>query len=163
MTIPEIMQAIHADLADWVGEHKGTLSVAKDPWNVLELLTQGPAGFLVVLHWAGDDALGEQEQDPLAGNQIDVIVGYNLALEPQPEVALFKPRGTRPALLALVNDCRARVLSMVFPDDHETTRALGYGGAEAVTLPNGWPLAAYKFRVRLDAAVDVDDQREVTP
>jgi len=157
MRLDEILEALRADLEPWVKTKRGQLSIALDPWNVLELLVNGPQGFQVILHWGGDDATGDQPAEPLADNTLEVIVGYNLGLNARPDLALVKNLPERPSLLKLVNDVRARVLSYVFPPD-VTMQTPEYAGCKPVTLPEGIPLAAYKFQVKLTALVERDEQ-----
>lgn len=155
MHIDEVISAVHDHLAPWAQAQKGRLVVATDPFNVLEILATGPRGFVVVLGFGGDEALGEEEQNPLATATVEVTVGYCLGLDIAQGLLLFKAKTDRPSLLGLVSACRAQLLALTFADDGESGRFLAYGGCEPVTLPDGFPLAAYKVRARLDMAVEV--------
>ena len=158
MTLDAMMTALYDDLLPWVEGKKGRLSVAKDPWNVLEILVNGPQGFQVILHWGGDSDVGELPGEPMAENIIEVIVGYSLGLQAKPDVALIKNQATRSSLLKHVNDVRARVLAYVFPAE-ETGESLQYAGCEPLVTPDGIPLAAYKFRAKLTARVEQEASR----
>lgn len=159
ITIDHILRAFHDDLLPWLKERKGELSIARDPIEPLEILTQAPGKFLVILHWAGDDQVGDQDAEAIGNNAIEIYVGRGLGLTSVPQQALLINRPGGPGLLRLVNDVRARVLSLGFPQD-DTLETLAYGGAQAVTLPNGVALAAYKFTVRLQAEIEVEETRE---
>lgn len=157
MRIDEMVSALQADFATWVAGVKGKLSIARDPWNVLEILCEGPQGLQVILHWNGDEPAGDLSQDPLSNNALEVIVGYNLGLNAQQDDALIVNRTNRPSLLKFVTDARARLLTYKFAED-VTEQFLEYAGTEPVTLPDGMPLAAYRIRARLTARVDTDEE-----
>lgn len=154
----QILESVKKDLDDWAATLAGAkvqVSVARDPYNVLELLVQGPAGLCVVIHWAGDEGNGKIG-DPKADNLIEVIVGYNLGLTIPLDQALYKSTANRPSLLKYVNDVRARLLTIQFTAD-ETRQFTFYSGCEPIVLPDGVPLAAYRMKARLDAIVETDE------
>ena len=158
MTPDKILLALKTDLeARWAASNKARVSLASDPWNVLELLVNGPAGLLLVLHWAGEDQLGDQEQAPLATQKIDVILACNLGPEIEKGSGLVKDTPQRQALLALVASLRDEILSLTCPDE-ETGTYFAYAGAEGVTTPEGIPLAAWKLSFRLDIALPDDTE-----
>ena len=164
MHLDQIAAAVHADLASWVREYKGRACVATDPLNVLEILATGPRGLVVIVGYGGGEQLGDQG-DPdaaLSAETLEVTVGHALGLEVDQGISLLQNRHGRTSLLRLLSLCRARVLSMRFADGGESDTGLAYAGTEAVTLQDGFPLAAYKFKVRLDMAVEVDEPRDVT-
>lgn len=155
MRIDEIMEALRKDLDGWVKERRGVLSVARDPWDALDVLINGPQGVQFVLAWGGDDSLGEQATEPLAGNIIELTVAYNLGLSAGRDAALTENKVDRPSLLKLTNDARARLLAYVFAANDEP-QVLEYGGTQPVTLPEGIPLAAFRIRAVVPQAVEVE-------
>ncbi len=161
MHTDKIPKAIYDDLLTWVQAQKGRLCLARDPLEVIELLTTGPLGFVVILGFGGDGSGQEGTEDLVTEQKIEVTVGMNLGLEFDKGLMLFKTKGTRVNLLRLFSLCRARVLSLSFPASTEDTgQTLRYGGSEAVTMPSGFPLSAYKFSVHLDAVIETDEPRE---
>jgi hypothetical protein len=160
-TPAQLLALYQADLNTWAMIKKAKLSIAKDPWHVLELLAESPAGLRLILHWAGDDSLGDQNEAIGSANHLEVIVSYNLGLTAKPDAALTQDQPNRPALLKLVSDIRERVLSLFIPDA-ETAVSLSarYSGCETVTTPEGLPLAAYKLKFEFDAAFPDYDMRE---
>jgi hypothetical protein len=136
-----------------VRRNKGAVSIAKDPWNVLELLAESPAGFRCILHWAGDKLLGDQEELPLLTSRLEVILSYNLGLTATAESALVEksPLTDRPSLLRLVAIVRERVLQKLWPADF-TEEQIRYVGTDPVGTPEGIPLAAYRLVFELDHA-----------
>jgi len=157
MRIDQIIDDLRKDFDGWVKERRGTLTVAKDPWHALEILCTGPQGIQFILGWGGDDTEGDQAQEPLGDNVIELTVAYNLGLEADRDAALMKNRDNRPSLLKLVNDARARLLAYVFAADDEP-QFLAYGGTTPVTVPEGLPLAAFRIRATILQKVEIDEQ-----
>lgn len=129
---------------------KPTVSIAKDPWNVIEILTDAPRGVRLVIHWAGEEALGDEPAAPLATQRIEVIVGFALGLRAGVDSALVENLENRPSLLRLVSLVRARVLGMTFTEPDASEGLFRYRGCEPVETPEGVPLAAYRLRFELD-------------
>ncbi|WP_043588981.1 hypothetical protein [Geminisphaera colitermitum] len=146
-----LLAELHADLEPWLRANKGTLSVAADPYNFLELLADSPSAFRVVLHWAGEQNPSDQEgAGVFAPQKFDLGVTANLGLTATPEIALFKPgpNATRPPLLQLVAAVRDRVRGYTWPAGN-TTRYMLYRGCDPVTLPDAMPLRAYRLQFQL--------------
>ncbi len=149
----QLLQYLHDDLVPFVREYKGTLSVARDPWNFLELLGEAPSGWRCVLHWAGDE--NQMQDAPAAFNKNEFHLGVtcNLGLTAAPGEATMKKRpGGAPSLLRLVQLTRERVRGLVFPQG--TTGQPNYLGCDPVSLPDGTPLAGYRLRFSLISADD---------
>lgn len=161
LRIDQIVEALHAELKPFVKAQRGSIAVATDGMNALELLLWSDCGIKVILCWAGDSARDQSQTDCVVRNDLEIFVGYALGLPADAGLDLFTNRVDRPSLLKLVNDVRAFVLSCVFPEE-STMERLEYGDCKVVTLPNGTPLSAYRFTVHLEAGVDVADEREVT-
>ncbi len=155
-----ILSQLAEDLAKWARDRKGEVSVAQDPFRVLEVLWERPVGFRVIVHWAGDRPIeGGPDAVPISTNRIEVYLSYNLGLTAKLDVALMTGEPDRPSMLAMTEACRARLLSYTFPQ--ATTGAiLRYAGCEPVTTPDGYPLAAYKLSFELDGAVKTDALRD---
>lgn len=160
MTIDAIVSAIFTHLQAVSLPARTRPAMATDLWHAYQLLCTGPQGYTVIVQWPGDDAEGDEDQEPLAKHELAVFVGYNLGLNVVPALALIEGTAGRPALLRLVNDVRASLLGLRFPDE-QTSRFLEYGGTREVVMPGGIPLAAYKITVRLTAPVDVGEETEV--
>ena len=157
-----ITQAIHTKLQAYARDNKGRASVARDPFDVMEVLWAGPEGFLIVLHEAGDDpedmGLSESDADSIPNpirDRMEVTVGYGLGLDVNRDWRLIAGKGNRPGLLGHVRAVRAQMLALVFPDDEEQFRRLRYDGREAVTTPEGVPLAAYRMKFSLVETLEV--------
>jgi hypothetical protein len=158
LTPADILRVIQADLKEWAGTVRGQISIAKDPWNVLEILAESPSGLRAILHWAGDRQLGDQDDAPLASANVEVILGYAMGLSKDPGSDLVNPQfNARPAVLDLVSELRGRLLSLDFDSDpenaDESAETLRYVGTEPVTLPDGTPTHAYRLKFELDHAL----------
>jgi hypothetical protein len=138
------------DLASWVKAKKGELSVARDPYNFLELLAESPAGWRVVLHWDGETNPSDDAQvGVFAAQKISLGLTANLGLTAKPDESLHKPSPARAALLKILADVRERVRGKVWPDDI-TARYMLYKGTDAIVLPDSAiPLAGYKLNFEL--------------
>lgn len=164
MRIDQIVKTLHDELEDWARSRQMRVSMARDPFDVLEVLAIGPRDAVIIVADAGDEPvdpdLGDVDrEDGVVGpvNQLlEVTVGQGLGLDVVKDWRLIAGRGNRKSVLRHVNEVRAFVLSLVYPDNDETTRRLSYRGREPVVTPEGVPLAAYKLRFGLIASVDVD-------
>lgn len=160
MRIDEIVKKLHDALATWGTAEKLRVSVARDPFDVLEVLTVGPEDALIIVQWDGDDPedpeFGEDEATAGPARQnLNVIVGAGLGLSAQKDWRLIAGRGSRKSVLRRVDEARAFVLSLRFPDDETSLRRLQYRGTEPMSTPDGIPLAAYRMRFSLLAAITV--------
>ena len=165
LTPADILRAIQADLVEWASTTNGHISIAKDPWNVLEILAESPTGLRVILHWAGDKQLGDVDDLPLATASVEVILGYAMGLGKDPGSDLVTAQfNARPAVLDLVSDLRGRLLSLDMDSDpqnnDEAAETLRYIGTDPVTLPDGTPTHAYRLKFELDHALPEYSVRE---
>jgi hypothetical protein len=149
----QIVTAIVNGLTPWAASHKAKISIARDPYEVLELLGADTPGLRLVVHWGGDEPLGDQmPQEPAVTTTLEVILGLNLGLTATPDKMLLTGSATRPALYQLISDLRAAVLAITFPN-LATSDFLSYAGTRPLTAPDGVPLAAYSSRYTLDGSV----------
>jgi hypothetical protein len=154
----EILKMLKADIDSFAGQNKAQVSIAKDPWNVLEILSESPSGFRVILHWAGDKQLGDWDDAPLATANIEVVIGYAIGLSKEPGQELITSQfNTRPSVLKLVSDLRERVLTFDFDCDSASSDEAGdtarYVGCDPIVLPDGTQTHAYKLKFELDHAL----------
>jgi hypothetical protein len=149
----QIVNALVNGLTPWARAHKARPSIARDPFEVLELLGADTPGLRLVVHWAGDEPLGDQmEQEPLVTTTLEVVLGLNLGLTATPDRQLLSGGPLRPALYQLISDLRAAVLAIEFPN-LATTAFLSYGGTQPLAAPDGVPLAAYGSRFTLESVL----------
>ena len=152
LRIDQIVSSIQAALQAFAQglSPAGTVSIARDPFNVLELLAANPSGYRLILHWAGDENVSELPFVPLLRHKIEVVFGSNLGLTAKPDLALVQQIGDRPALFAQVDNLRSLLLGLQFAND-TTGGFLEYAGAEPLIIPDGVPLAAYTLKFGLRA------------
>ena len=149
----QIVAALVNGLSGWAKKQKAKTSVARDPFEVIELLGADTPGLRLVVHWAGDDPLGEEmAQAPLVTHVLEIVLGLNLGLTATPDRALVSGSSGRPALYQLISDLRVAVLAVEFPSV-ATESYLEYAGTKPLVTPEGVPLAAYTLRFTLDAAI----------
>jgi hypothetical protein len=156
MSPAELLTLVHDDLKVFVSTRGGVVSLAADPYNFLEQLAESPQGFKLVVQWAGDDNRTQSADEGVFADQlIEIGISVNTGLTLKPEAALIATRpGGAPALLALVEDVRFRIRSMVIsrPLQQDCEPRFHYLGAKPVVLPDGVPLRAYSLRLSITAA-----------
>lgn len=155
-----LTRLVRDDLEGWDAPQAAKVSIAKDPWHVLEILADSPRGLRFIVHWAGEEALGEEPAAPLETQRVEVIVAFALGLRSTPDAALVENQPDRPSLLKTVAAVKRRVLEMQFAAD-ASEGLFRYRGTEPVETPEGVPLAAYRLRFELDTAMDDLQGREV--
>lgn len=144
-----LLTELRADLEPWVAKKKGTVSIALDPYNFLELLAESPAGWRAVLHWEGEANPSDNAQAGcFCPQKISIGITKNLGLVAKKDEALVKSLLGNPAFLKLQADLRDRVRGYVWPEQ-TTERYMLYKGADPVSLPDGTPLAAMRLNFEL--------------
>lgn len=152
----DIITKLQTQLAAWVTAKKGLLSIAEDPWHVLELLAETPVGFRVILHWAGDRNAADDIDDGIDNHTVEVIVSKNRGLAAKRGDHLVEPRAGV-ALLVLVGQVKAKIKGSFALWEQEITQGeIEYRGCEPVTTPEGVPLDAYRLSWSLLAARSTD-------
>lgn len=156
MTPAELLTLVHDDLKVFVSTRGGVVSLAADPYNFLEQLAESPAGFKLVVQWAGDDnRTGSADEGVFADQLIEIGISAATGLTIRPEAALIATRpGGAPALLTLVGEVSLRIRSMVIsrPTQQDCEPRFHYLGTQPVVLPDGVPLRAYALRFSITAA-----------
>ena len=153
-----LLSFLREDLAGWVAERKGYLSIAGDPGEVLEALTDGPANFRVVLAWTGDDDQTGQCEAGIVDNSFDVWLIKARGLPLKAGTNLIS--GEVP-FLTLLSDLRSRVRSCLFPVD-VTNRQVLYKGAKQFDpeLALELPTTGYKLSFELTSSIPFEEYRE---
>jgi hypothetical protein len=173
MTPEAIITKVRDALNTWGGDKGARVSLARDPFDVLELLTVGPMEALICLSWGGDElfdlGLGETDAgtdddnvSPAATQILEVTVGQGLGLNVVKDWRLIAGKGNRPGVLARVNAVRAHILSLLLPNDETTLRRFSYRGCDPWSTPDGVPLAAFKLKFGLVAAVEQGETTALT-
>ena len=129
------------------------MSIAGDPGEVLEALSNAPQTWRVVLAWAGEE---DQTGQPLAGimtNTIEVWIIKAKGLKLEPGAHLLRGPG---AFLAILSQVRAFVRAHEWPDEITDTRVL-YQGCRPMEpeLVLALNTAGYKLTFTLTSAIPV--------
>lgn len=155
MTPAQIIAPLASELETFV-QPWGHVSVAQDPFNVYEVLTQGPHASLVVVHWAGDQHEASDYRVGIVRATLEIYVGRNrgLHLDKGRMLSEADPFDGEPALYTTVSDIRdfVRTFNFSAAPDVEAERVDDYAhylGADPVPMPDGIPLAAYRIRFGL--------------
>lgn len=155
-----LLKRTQADLEAWVAAIKGRVDVAADELHALLILADSPGGVRLVLAWAGEENLSPVPEVFMVAQKVSVFVCASAGLSVAPGEMAHTATATRPALLDLVAQVRARMLSQKW--DAETTAQLWeYKGAEVARMPDGIPLRAYRLTFTLDCTQAAVTDRDV--
>jgi hypothetical protein len=153
--------AIESDLQGWVPPSgaKVALSIASDPFEVLEILADSPAGVRVILLWKGDDDLSQGTPIGIVDNHLEITISHNRGLKVRSGQSLYQSSATRPSLIALLDSLRARLRSLGFMEDDGSISPMEYKGCDPVVTPEGLRLDAYTLRFQVTGALTVVPDR----
>lgn len=131
------------------------VSIARDPWEVQELLAEAPGRFRVIMCWDGEDTI-DDHRTGLVAHKFRFIVSQNRGLPVIKGLNLSVGRAGDPALMTLANTVRDRLRTISFPDN-KTSILLQYQGSDLVKVETGGMslnLDAYELRFRFPAAIN---------
>lgn len=159
MTTNALFDEIAETLAGFADHANGQFSRARDPFEVLELLGNGPGKFRVILMWQGDEPAGQEPTSGIVESRFVVTVSSNRGLPAIQGGNLSAPPTGGVSLMDWVNDvrCLLRALNI---SDTGTSHKLRYGGSAAVEY-EGARLDAYELRFSIFAALQ-DETTRVT-
>lgn len=146
-----------ADYAEWAGSK---FSRARDAFEVIELLANGPATFRTVLLWAGDEPAGDGASPSVVRSKFTVTISTNRGLHATPGAALSIPRtATRGdmSLMDYAEDVRI-ILRHHTPLGADTSKLLRYEGCESVRF-DGALLDAYEINFSFFTALPQTNSR----
>lgn len=153
MTPAEIVKTVRDAINSPVTANHGVVSVAGNPFEVIELLEQNPGGFRVILLWERDeDASAQQPCVGIVNTTIAVVVSQNRGLRAWKGDNLYNAYGSLPALTDLVDLVRTAIRATIMPEGQTSSWWL-YLGCEPETTPQGLPLDAYRLRFRITNAI----------
>jgi len=150
-TPADIIGLVYTDLAAWAAQNGGTVSLTKNPYDLMELLAESPSGWRLILHWAGDKPASENVRDcNVVENTMRFIIHGNLGPTAIPKIALIRATAARSPLLALLDAVFQRVMAYRFVGLNPPNNRFWYRGADDnVPLPDGLALAAYNLSFML--------------
>lgn len=159
-----------ADLEEYVVDAlHGIFSVARDPFEVIELLGEAPGKFRVILAWEGEESIGTRPQSGIVKHRFKVVVSHNRGLSILRGENRTVARGDDPPLMELAQLVRDHLRSALLPDG-ETGIQLEYAGCDPIRAETTQGLAAqldaFELTFRLPAALTrftEDDRRELIP
>ena len=152
----DLLLLIQSALNTWKATLVNTpvyVSIAGDPGDIVEALTQSPSGVRVVLAWAGDEDQTGQALAGICDQKFEVWIFKARGLPISAGAALVS--GAYP-FLKFVSDCRAQIRKIAFPTDWTNEQIL-YKGSDQFepSLAVALPTAGYKLRFELTAAIPV--------
>ena len=150
LTTDQLLRFIRDSIKPWVAARRGAVSIAADPWNVLEILGTRPGGFRVVVLWAGDKKRGEHEEAGVVDHNVQIVTSMGRALTREPGQHLADGASGAEPLYKLIGELRETLRGLQFPDG-VTEGALNYLGTDSFTTPEGLAIDAYVSTFQLGA------------
>jgi hypothetical protein len=151
LTIDQVVSQLKGAIDQYAAGISGRTTIALDNFNVFELLKANAQGYLVILHWAGDENISDTpELTVLLRHHLEVVISFALGLTNTPGAALIQQVGARPPLFQLVDNLRGLILGLSFAAE-VTAGQLEYRGTQPVVSPEGLPMAAYQLNFGLRA------------
>jgi hypothetical protein len=146
VAIDTVVKALADYLREWATppQRIGSVSVAKDPFHVLEILAQAPQSMRLIVGYEGCDDVGGPDDAPVVTHQVTVTLGYSLGLTAQPEKALIEDAVNRPSLLGVISEIHVHLTDFL-TDAGGEDRGVRLRNIRPVVTPEGVPLAAYKM------------------
>jgi len=144
LTAGQLLQRMYDHLKPYVElAQRGHLSVARDPYEVVEQLGQAPGSFRCILLWSGEKMTdGTNRDSGIVTHEFLVTVSHNRGLSLISGASAFLPRNNDTApLVTLHAAVRDKLRGMRF-DDGVTDRILTYRGCDPVAL-DGKPIDAF--------------------
>jgi len=166
----DLFALLVADLAPYVKDTlHGLFSVARDPFEVIELLGEAPGRFRVILSWEGEEPVGTRPQSGIVRHRLKAVVSHNRGLSILRGENRTVARGEDAPLMELAQLVRDRLRSALLPEG-DTAHQLEYAGTEPIRAETTQGLAAqldaFEINFRLLAALTrfADaDRRELPP
>ena len=158
----QLLKLIYDDLSAFCQDSAGKVTLAADPGDVLESLFDKPTGYRVVLNWQGDK---DQTDQPSAGIVVQTFEAWVIKAKGLPlrtGSQLVEATAAGAPFLKIVDDVRARIRSLVFPD-LITSRFIQHKSTEQLDplLTKDVPTVAYKITFELTTAIATQDPRQL--
>ena len=159
ITPANLMARIYNDLSPWVTDNKGVCSLTQNPYDLLEMLSERPAGWRLTMHWEGDSPADESVRGSgVVRNAIRFIVDGDLGPTVTPKIALIKSTAVRAPFLDLVDAVRQRVMGFTFDWLRPPLNRPWYKGTDdKIPLPDGMYIAAYNVQVEIYSILALPD------
>jgi len=144
-----LLEAMRADLDTWAKGQKGNCVVARDPLAAIELLSESPTGWRLVLSYEGDIPM-DTHTIAIPGPcvveaTIRCVVTCNPGLRLIRDGQLLKGDSSRGSLLGILSNVRRRMLAYRWPTTLVNAGALVYRGTRPFGIPDFLPLAAFEM------------------
>jgi len=158
ITPAELLAIVHDGLKPLAEHWKGEISLATNPFEVIEMLAHAPGTPRIVILWEGEaDATGGPGQSPQGGiviHTVSLIISANRGLPFWQGGPLASIATDTPSILERLAELRTAALGIAFPGGSTRGRFF-YLGAESETTPEGLPLDAYRLRFSLTAKINL--------
>ena len=155
ITPNELLTAVRDGLAPLAEHWEGAISLATNPFEVIEMLAQSPGTPRIVILWEGEaDATGGQRPGGIVTHTVALIISMNRGLPIWSGQVVSGAAADTPSILERLAELRTAMLSIAFPGG-STSQRFFYLGADSETTPEGLPLDAYRLRFSLKAKINL--------
>lgn len=166
----DVFSLLAADLGSYVRETlNGIFSVARDPFEVIELLGEAPGRFRVILSWEGEEPAGTSPRSGIVKHKLKAVVSHNRGLSILRGENRTVARGEDKPLLEIASLVRDRLRTSRLPNT-DTGRELEYRGCAPIRAETAQGLAAqldaYELTFELVASLtrfEAGGRRELAP
>ena len=158
-SLDAILLALEVHVKTWCEANRGKVSIASDPFNVLEILELSPSGVRVVLFWGGDAPAGDQTEGGVSTNELHAVITHNRGLAKWQGRNVVETSGKREPLFKLLSSLKAHIKRFVMTGEHVADK-IAYAGSKPYATPGGLPLDAYDMTFLLDAADAAEESSE---
>jgi len=155
----KILLAIKADLDAWARSLGGTVSLASDAFNVLEVLAEGPARWRGTILWRGKEVAGQEiVHTTMGGHTFSVIITAQHGAESTSAKSLYEGTAQRLPLMTIAEMLASRALAWRFPTNLIQHGFIYHVETQLYDPPADFALHAYdiKFRFRALAQIPAD-------
>jgi len=150
LTVAGLMLLLSADVTASAKGHRGTVSVAGDRFNAVELLGQSAGQLRFIISYSGWKKRGDYEETRAVDHTFKVCVSTGRLMTAVQGAGLMQIVAGQKPLFDLVNRLGARLHAIEFPDK-VTEGTLDITDCNEVQTPDGTLVDAYEITATLGA------------
>lgn len=150
LTVAALMLLLRNDLTAWAKPLGGSVSIASERFNALELMQQQPGALRVIVSYGGWKKRGDYEETAAVDHTFKFCISTARILTAIAGDGMIVPVAGKTPLFELTDKLGARLRSVEFPDG-VTECTLDLIECSEVTTPEGTRVDAYEITASLGA------------
>jgi hypothetical protein len=150
LTVAALMLLLRNDVTAWAKPLGGTVSVASERFNALELLQQQPGAMRVVISYGGWKKRGDYEETRAVDHTFKFCISTARVLTAIAGDGMIVPVAGKTPLFELTDKLSAKLRAIELPDG-STEGTLDLIECGEVTTPEGTRVDAYEITATLGA------------